>query len=251
MKYILTREVIGPIIVILVCFLLCILTKKLVRKMFNFKKLNVKDGKKKTIVNLINNIITVVLVLIAIIIIMEIYNIDTKSLIASFSVVGIVAGLAMQDILKDFVVGMFIIFEGQCSIGDWVCINNFTGEVIPSSLRTTKLRAYTGEVKVIYNRNITEIINYSMENANLIVDIDVTNDSDIEKVKKVLDKLSVSLKDKYNLKNLFCSGIHEIPRGAIRFRMVALSKYSDQFRLGSNLRNDIILEFKKNDIKMP
>ena len=51
MEYILTKEVVGPIIVILVCFLLCIISKKIVYKMFNFKKLNVKDGKKKTIIN--------------------------------------------------------------------------------------------------------------------------------------------------------------------------------------------------------
>ena len=40
---------------------------------------------------------------------------------------------------------------------------------MPSSLRITKLKAYTGEVKIIYNRNITEVINYSKENSNLIL----------------------------------------------------------------------------------
>ena len=60
----------------------------------------------------------------------------------------------LQDLLKDFIVGVSILLEGQFSIGEWVSINGFKGEVLPSNLRTTKLKAYTGEIKYIANRNV-------------------------------------------------------------------------------------------------
>lgn len=251
MEYILTKEVVGPIIVILVCFLLCIISKKIVYKMFNFKKLNVKDGKKKTIINLINNIVKFIIIIIGIFVILEIYGIDTKSLVASFGVVGLVAGLALQDLLKDFIVGISIIFEGQYSIGDWVSINGFKGEVIPSNLRTTKLKAYTGEIKMISNRNITEIINYSLGSTHLVIDVDVAYESDVEQVKQVLDDLCTKLKDKHKLKDISCLGIQELSSSSIKFRLVVLSNYSDQFNLDREIKKEIVLAFEENNITIP
>ena len=100
-----------------------------------------------------------------------------------------------RDLLKDFIVGISILLEGQYSIGDCISINGFKGEVLPSNLRTTKLKAYTGEIKYISNRNITEIINYSTDSTNLIIDVSVAYESDIDKVKNVLDSLCERLKE--------------------------------------------------------
>lgn len=251
MEYILKKEVIAPIIILIVSFLLLFISKKIIHKIFNFKSIKVNERKKKTIVNLIDNIVKVIVLLIAILIILEIYGIDTKSLVASLGVVGLVIGLALQDLIKDFIVGISIIFEGQYSIGDWVSINGFKGEVIPSSLRVTKLKAYTGEVKIIANRNITELTNYSLEMANLIIDVSVAYESDIEKVKKVLDKLCEQIKDEYKLKEVTCLGIQELADSSIKFRLVANTNYSEQFTLDRNIKREIVKIFAKNNITIP
>lgn len=251
MSKILEKEIIAPIVIVLVCFILCVISKKIIYKLFNFKISNVNERKKRTIVNLINNIIKFIIIIIGILLILEIYGIDTKSLVASFGVLGLVAGLALQDLLKDFIVGISIIFEGQYSIGDWVSINGFKGEVIPSNLKTTKVRAYTGEIKMISNRNITEIINYSLGSTNLIIDVDVAYESDIEKVKSILDKLCIDVKEKYKLKDISCLGVQELSSSSIKFRLVALSNYSEQFVLDRNIKKEIILAFEKNNITIP
>lgn len=247
--HILKKEIIAPIIILLVSIFLCSVVKKIVYKMFNFSKSN--DGKKKSVTNLVNNIIRVIILLIAVVTILEIYGIDTKSLVASLGVISLVAGLALQDLLKDFIVGISILLEGQFSIGDWVSINGFKGEVMPSNLRTTKLRAYTGEIKYIVNRNITEITNYSTDNTNLIIDVSVAYESDIEKVKNILDELCISLKEEYKLKDLNCLGIQELSDNSIDFRLVASTKYSDQFNLDRIVKKEIIKVFAKNKITIP
>lgn len=246
----LRKEIIAPIIIIVVCTLLCILSKKIIYKVFKHI-VKASDGKQKTILNLIDNIIKFVIVIIGILLILEVYGIDTKSLVTSLGVVGLVAGLALQDLLKDFIVGVSIIFEGQFSIGDWVSINGFKGEVIPSNLRTTKLKAYTGEIKIIYNRNITEITNYSSSNSNLIVDVSVSYESDIKKVKNILDDLCVTFKEKYKLKEISCLGIQQLSESSINFRIVVLSEYSEQFSLDREIKKEIVLLFKKNNIIIP
>lgn len=250
-EYILKKEVIAPIIIFLVSIFLCSISKKIIYKIFNFNSTKLNEGKKQSVVQLINNIIKFLIFLIAITTILEIYGIDTKSLIASLGVASLIAGLALQDLLKDFIVGFSILLEGQFSIGDWVSINGFKGEVIPSNLRTTKLKAYTGEVKYIANRNITEVTNYSTESTNLIIDISVAYESDIDKVNKILDELCIHLKNEYKLKELSCLGVQELDNNSINFRLVALTKYSDQFNLDRIIKKEIIKVFSKNKITIP
>ena len=248
-EHILKKEVIAPIIILLVSIFLCSVAKKIIYKIFNFSKSN--DGKKKSVANLVSNIIKIIIFLVAIMTILEIYGIDTKSLVASLGVLSLVAGLALQDLLKDFIVGISILLEGQFSIGDWVSINGFKGEVIPSNLRTTKLRAYTGEIKYIANRNITEVTNYSTDKTNLVIDVSVAYESNIDKVREVLDELCIQLKEEYKLKELSCLGIQELSDSSINFRLVALTKYSDQFDLDRIIKKEIIKVFAKNKITIP
>ena len=251
MEHILKKELIASFIIVIVCFFICFLSKKIIVKIFSIKSKRINDNKKKTIINLINNIFKFIIMTISILLILEIYGIDTKSLVTSLGVVGLVAGLALQDLLKDFIVGMTIIFEGEYLVGDWVSINGFKGEVLPSNLRTTKIKAYTGEVKIISNRNITEIINYSLENTNLVIDVNVAYESDIKKVKDVLNNLCIELKERYSLKQMNCLGIQELSDSSIVFRLVVLSKYPEHFELDRKIKEDIVLIFNKEKITIP
>lgn len=248
MKDFFTKEVVTSLVVLLVGLFVYFLTKIIIRKLFNFKKM---DSKKRTIINLIVNIIRFIILVITIIVILEVNGINTRSLLASFGVAGLVAGLALQDLLKDFIVGISLIFEGEFAIGDWVSINGFKGEVLPSNLRITKLRSATGEVKMISNRSITEVINYSMYNTNLLLDIDVAYESDIKKVKDVLDKLCEKFKTEHELKDIKCDGIQELASSSIRFRVTVTCKFLEQFQLGRFLKKEIVTEFKKNNITIP
>ena len=72
MDKILRKELIAPIVIILVCIILCTISKKIINKIFSFKSKRVNDNKKKTIVNLINNVVKFVIVIISILLILEI-----------------------------------------------------------------------------------------------------------------------------------------------------------------------------------
>ncbi len=246
----LKREIVAPIIIVIIAIILCVATKNLLKKLLRISSKN-KDRKTRTIVNLISNILRAIIVFIAAIMILEIYGIDTKSLVASLSVVGVIVGLAVQDILKDLLVGISIIFEGQYSIGDWININGFIGEVLPSNLKTTKIRAYTGEVKIIPNRNITEIINYSTYSNTLILDLDVSYDSDIDKVKEVLNSVCNKFKTEKKLKEVTNLGLQKLDSSSIVFRIIIVSSYDKKASLERELREQIFRELSKNNIEIP
>lgn len=247
----LVREILTPVITILIAILLSMFTKKITKRIFQNQKNKIQDKKHKTVIVLVNSIIRFFIWAIALLIILDVFGVDTKSLIASLGIVGLVIGLALQDILKDFVAGMSIIFDNQYSIGDIIEIGGFRGEVTELSLRLTKLKSYTGEVKMISNRNITEVINYSKAINLALIDIPVSYDSNIEKVKIIFDNLCFDLRKKYSLNEVECVGVQDLADSAIVFRITASSKKLDKFEVARLVRKEVILELEKNKIEIP
>lgn len=251
MDKLLSQQVITSSIVIFVCILFCFFSKKIVSRILKTKKSLIDNKKQKTIVNLINNFVRIFVIGIALIVVLQNFGVDTASFVASLGVFSLVIGLAIQDVLKDFIIGISLILEGQYNIGDWVEINNFKGEVLASNFRTTRLRAYTGEIKIISNRNINEIINYSLAKSTSIIDVSVSYESDIKKVKSILDNLCINLKERENIKEIECLGVQELVDSGITFRLIAKGNYLEQIPLARVIKAEIVETFNDNNIVIP
>ena len=116
LEKILVKEIVAPIIIILISIIAYAIAKAVIRKIFKLKTFNNKnvDSKRlQTIVSLCINFAKFFIIIVAVITILDVYGIDTKSLLASLGVFSAVLALALQDILKDFVAGISIIIEGQ------------------------------------------------------------------------------------------------------------------------------------------
>ena len=124
------------------------------------------DKRKQTVVGLIDNIIKYLIAIIIIISTLSIFGVNTKNIVASLGIASAIIGLAFQDIIKDFLSGIFILFDNAYAVGDWVTIDNFKGEVIDVGLRTTKVKAYTGEIMSLSNSSFTKVINYNLAVVN-------------------------------------------------------------------------------------
>ena len=237
--------------VILVALILVSISKKIVGKFLFIKSSKVPLKRQKSIVNLISNIVRFFIIFIALTIILEEFGIDTKSFIASLGVFSLVIGLALQDLLKDIISGFSIVFEGLFNIGDWIEVSSFKGEVVSSSLRTTKIRAYTGETKIIANRNITELINYSMDDTISIIDVEVSYESKLDKVDDVIRKICNDFSNEDGVKNTDILGLNEFCDSGLKFRLVIKSDYSNSISLSRKLKRKIVDTFSKNNIIIP
>jgi small conductance mechanosensitive channel len=72
-------------------------------------------------------------------------------ILTSFSVVGLVIGLSLQDILKNFFAGIWVLVERPFRIGDTIEVTGYTGSVEEISFRTTQLRTADGREVVVPN----------------------------------------------------------------------------------------------------
>lgn len=250
------KKVLGPIIIIIVAFIVYAILKGIVKKILNIKSkhnINLDSKRLTTVVSLCLNIIKFFIIIVAIMMILDLYGIDTKSILASLGVFTAVLALSLQDILKDFVGGISIILEGQFRIGDVVTINGFKGEVIALSLKSTRLKAFTGEIRIFANRNISEVTNHSLSKSLAIVDVGVSYDSDLDKVEKVLDKLCEKLTEKIDdidgeVKVL---GINELGSSSITYRITAITKSMKHLDVQRKMMRAIKDEFDKNNIEIP
>jgi small conductance mechanosensitive channel len=81
------------------------------------------------------------------------------AVVASLSVVTVAFGLALQDLLKNFVAGVYILIEQPFKIGDQIVVKGVGGEVEGVDIRTTVLRTEEG-LRVLVPNNVvfTEVV---------------------------------------------------------------------------------------------
>lgn len=250
---ILTKEVVAPIVIITLAVIIYNIAIKILKKFFNIKSKKIDEKRKKTLFNLIRNVVRIFIIAIAILSILEVYGFNTSSIIASLSVIGVVIGLAFQDLIKDFIAGISIVIEGQYRVGDTVKINGFMGEVINVGLKSTKIKAYTGETLIIANHLINDVVNYNLSDSLALIDIDVAYDSDIEKVEKVLTNLCERLSNELpHLKGkVELLGINSLEPSSIRYRMTVVTESMKHYVVQRQMRKEVKLELDKHKIVIP
>lgn len=250
---ILVKEVIGPILIILISFVVYMILKGIINNVFKIKSKYIDKRKTKTINGLVNNLIKYFIVVVDIVMILDIFGIDTKTLIASLGVVGLVAGLAVQDTLKDFVAGMSIILENQYRVGDTITIKGFRGEVVSLGIKSTRLRSLTGEIMIVPNHLIEEVINHSLEKSVAVIDIPVSYDTNIDKLEKVLNELFVDLnKSLAGLRgDIKLLGLQSYDSSSMIYRVCVDTVPMEHLRIERELKKAIKLAFDKNHIEIP
>ncbi len=249
----LVKEIYMPIIIIIVSIVLEKIIQGIIKKTFNPSKKHKRfDARKlKTLRSLFCNVTKYVIWVLAILSILSVFGVNTAAIITGLGVASLVIGLAFQDILKDILVGVSILFENQFAVGDLVEIGNFQGTVISLGLKSTRIRAYTGEVKIISNRNITEVINYSLESGLAVVDVPVANDASSKKAENILKLNAATLKEKIPdlIGEVELLGIQNISDSSIMFRLVGKCKPTTNYDVERAIRKEIKDCLSKNGIK--
>ena len=93
---------------------------------------------------------------IAAIVILDNLGVNVTGLIAGLGVGGIAIGLAAQGIFSDLFAAISIIFDKPFRRGDVISYDTTTARVEKIGMKSTRLRAMTGEEKIISNSKLLE-----------------------------------------------------------------------------------------------
>ena len=185
-----TKPLIITGVIIFVVLLIIIITNLLINR---FLKRN-KRKRAITVARLLQNIIRYTLIIIGIIAILGTWGVDVKPILAGAGIVGIAVGFGAQTLIRDFLAGISIVFENHYDIDDVVEIKGFKGRVIEIGLRSTRIQGWRGDVKIIANGDITEVINYSKNPTIGVVEFEIDHQENVEEIIKILEERIVELK---------------------------------------------------------
>ena len=249
LKFIIDKDVHLIIIYILLGWVVYQIIKGIIIR--NTKRL--KKKRQKTMQNLIQNIVKYVVIILVGATILNILGVNVTSIVAGLGVVSVILSLALKDVMQDILAGLSIIFEDQFDIGDLVEINGFTGTVIDLGLKSTKIKSYENTIKIISNRSIIEVINYSKTNPNVIIDIPIPYEIDNKQTDKVIDKIiKRTEKEVETLKgNIENWGLNEFKDSCISYRIFVPVKQDTQFSTKRKINRIIKEEFDKENISVP
>lgn len=253
-ELLLSRKVIVPLIIIFVSTIVYLVLSRIIRKLLSIKLKGVRfnDRRQKTTISLMDNILKYFIAIVALVMILDVYGIDTKSLIASLGVVSLVAGLALQDFLKDIIAGITILFEDQYAVGDVVTIGEFKGTVTYLGIKTTRIKSFTGETLIIANRNIDRVINHSLEKSITFMDISVSYGTDIDKAKLVLKNVCNELNEELKLQeNAKVCGVQDLGKSSVDIRISFGCLYVEKIKIEQIFRERVKKAFDDNNIEIP
>ncbi|MBR2989954.1 MAG: mechanosensitive ion channel family protein [Solobacterium sp.] len=178
---------------------------------------------------------------------------ESFNLLASAGLLSLVIGLGAQSLIKDIIAGIFIVFEGEFRVGDIVTINNYRGTVMDIGLRTTKIMAPDGNIKIYNNSEISGVLNMTKETSVASATISIEYGQDIDYVEAVLARELPKLKEKNDKivdgpTYLGVSGL-----GDSGVSMTVIARCSEQNVRGMNrfLNKEVLQIFYRNGINVP
>jgi small-conductance mechanosensitive channel len=147
----------------------------------------------ETMGSLLKSIASIVIVTVLVITVIAELGYPVGPLIASAGIAGVALGFGAQSLVKDFLSGVFMIFEDQYGVGDVVDLGEAGGTVEAVGLRVTRLRDVEGTVWYVRNGEILRVGNKSQNWARTVLDLPVALDSDLPRVQEVLREVAHDL----------------------------------------------------------
>lgn len=117
----------------------------------------------ESVVKLIGQIVQWAVIILGTIIALDQVDFNVTGFIAGLGIVGFTIGFALQDIARNFISGMILLYRQPFTIGDFIEVSGHTGTVKMINIRDTEIETLDGDMVIIPNNLVFEnpIINLS------------------------------------------------------------------------------------------
>ncbi|HEY3530830.1 MAG TPA: mechanosensitive ion channel domain-containing protein [Nocardioides sp.] len=211
----------------------------------------------KTLGTLLKSISSGVIVAVIVTMMLSAVGLNIGPIIASAGIAGVALGFGSQTLVKDFLSGIFLIFEDQYGVGDVVDMGEgLSGTVEAVSLRVTRMRDTNGTVWYVRNGELYRVGNMSQNWARTVLDVQVSAREDLPRVRGVLTDVIHDLwqDDDYDgiiIEEPEIWGIEAMTPDAITLRVALKTAPMEQWRVARVLRARIKSRFDHEGIQAP
>ena len=185
---------------------------------------------------------------------LSILGVNVSGILASVGILTLVVGFSAESLIADVITGFFMLFENQYNVGDIVEVGGFRGTVSEIGIRTTAITDVGGNVKIINNSDMKNILNRSDNSSKAAVDFSIPYETDLEKLE---DKIPALLEEIYQKHTaVFKSapvylGVQALSSSSVDLRFVAEVGESDIYSGARILNHDLFVGFRGLGVECP
>lgn len=241
---------IKSVLILIVSWIVVTVGKRIIANVFALRMrtpLHYSERRQKTILKLLQNILSYLVYFSAIVGILSAVNIEVAGLLAGAGIASVAVAFGAQSLVKDVISGFFIVFEDQFGVGDYIKLNTTEGTVFEIGLRTTKIKGPNGEQHIIPNGSIGTVINYSVNDTSTTIDFIVPTTANVGQVEKEVNTYLKTLTDQYKelTKTPELMGIQNFTPEAVTMRIKIETLSMQHARMSRIIKKDLLNMLEK------
>jgi small-conductance mechanosensitive channel len=239
-------ELLYLIIIVMIIFFIA-------KTIIIYLRRELKDDLKPSQLRIVLKLVNVAGVIIALFIILPILGVDETGILVAGGIIGLVLAFAAQNVISNFISGIFLFLERPFQIGDSVEIDKKEGTVEDVRLFSATIRGYDGYIFRIPNEKVfaNTIINYSLTPARRFeYTIGIRYKDDSDKALEIIRNLSEE--HPYILKNPGIQNyVDELGDNSVNIVVRMWSPSSEWYDVKMNFLQDIRKALEAAGIEIP
>jgi small conductance mechanosensitive channel len=179
-------------------------------------------------------------------------GIDTTTLVASLGLMTFALSIGAQDLVKDILAGLAIVFDGAYQVGDIIEVNGFRGKVLEVGVRSVKLEGRDGNILIVGNRDVKNVINKTRRNSWYRVEVSVSEGQDLKMIEALLRENLPKIGEKIPeiISGPFYEGIVSIGTRSVTMSIIAECEEEDYYSVQRKLNGAVVELFLSQGISI-
>ena len=241
-----------PVIEVLAMAAMVLFAVQLLR--FLLSLIKPKERKGLTLISLFSSLLHYVAALVILCWGLSILGVNVNAIVASVGIVALLVGFGAESLVADVVTGIFLLFENQYNVGDIVEVNGFRGTVKEIGIRTTSIMDVGGNVKIINNSEMKNILNRSDNISRAVSDIAIPYETNLETLEAKIPELMQAIyaqRADVMLAAPQYLGVQQLADSSVVLRFVVEVAEKDIYAGARILNRDLWLGFRKLGVECP
>lgn len=155
-------------------------------------------GRTKTLAAVTASLTKYLIVIIGFCWILTIIGVNVSTIFASIGIIALIIGFGAESLVADLVTGIFVLFENQFNVGDIIEVSGFRGIVENVGIRTVTIRDNGGNLMIVKNSELGNVLNRSEKGSVAITEIGVSYSTDLEELEKKMGSMLSAIKTKHS-----------------------------------------------------
>lgn len=147
------------------------------------------ESRAATLTPIVSTLVSVAVLGTGAVVALQQFGLDLTAVIAGAGVLGLAVGFGAQELVRDIISGFFLIFDGVIETGDFITVDQITGQVDSVGIRVTQIRSFDGKLWYVPNGKIQIVGNMSRDWVRAIANVSLAYEEDVARGMTALQEI--------------------------------------------------------------